>query len=82
MFAASSRKLFGLFIILSFLLACVLPGARPALPNSTQSTDHILVSLIDPLDGESYPISAGLSVRGEAISDGSISRMELWADGV
>ena len=76
-----SRKLFNLLILLLFLIACGLPNSRAAPITSPPLTDHILVSLTEPLDGEAYPISAGLSIRGEAISDGSIARMELWADG-
>ncbi len=80
-FAASSHKFPGLFILLLLLLACVLPSGSNNQSSPAQFTNRILVSLTDPLDGEAYPISAGLSVRGEAISDGSIARMELWADG-
>jgi len=79
--ATSSRKFLGLSILLSVLFACVLPGGRSVNITSTQTTDHIIVSLTDPLDGDAYPISGALSVRGEAISDDSITRMELWADG-
>ena len=80
-FATSSRRFLVLLIVLLILLACIVPGASTTNPPSNKVTNHILVSLTDPLDGEAYPISAGLSVRGEAISDGSIARMELWADG-
>jgi len=77
----SSRKLFLALSILSILLACAPPNPNPTLLTTEPYTNRILVSLTEPLDGEAYPISATLSVRGEAISDGSISRMELWADG-
>lgn len=81
MFVMPSRRFFGLFLLLLILLACIIPGTNPTDVSSPHFSDHILVSLTDPLNGESYPISAGLSVRGEALSDGAISRMELWADG-
>lgn len=72
----------GRLILLAFLvLACGLPNTNPPTSPSSQFTNRIIVSLTEPPDGESYPISAGLSVRAEAISDGSIPRMELWADG-
>lgn len=72
----------GRLILLAFLvLACGLPNTNPPTSPSSQFTNRIIVSLTEPPDGESYPISAGLSVRAEAISDGSIARMELWADG-
>lgn len=74
-------RLTRLLLLIFFILACGLPNTNPQTTSSPQPANHILVSLTDPLDGESYPISAGLSVRGEAISDGSIARMELWADG-
>lgn len=81
-FKASSQKVFRLLVLLLFLMSCVFPGIdTTSTPPSPQFTDHILVSLTEPENGESYPISAGLSVRAEAISDGSIARMELWADG-
>lgn len=74
-------KLIRLFLAVVFSAACGLPNtSQPAIP-SPKFTNRILVSLTEPPDGESYPISAGLSVRGEAISDGPIARMELWADG-
>ncbi|MCK6539797.1 MAG: LysM peptidoglycan-binding domain-containing protein [Anaerolineales bacterium] len=76
-----NHKLFSLLILLSLILGCGLPGPSAAPESSLEFTDHVLVSLTEPLDGEEYPVSAGLSVRAEAISDGSISRMELWADG-
>ena len=81
MLAMFNRKFLGFLILLLILLACVVPSAGPVISTSIKFTNHILVSLTDPLDGVAYPVSAGLSVRGEAISDGSISRMELWADG-
>jgi hypothetical protein len=70
-----------LLLLAVLLLACGLPNTTASSPSSPQFTDHIIVSLTEPPDGESYPISAGLSVRGQAISDGSIARMELWVDG-
>lgn len=74
-------RLIRLLLLPFLLLACGVPSVdeTPTLP--PRFTDHIIVSLTEPLDGEAYPISAGLSIRGEAISDGSIARMELWADG-
>lgn len=66
-----------LIVLLLFALACGLPNVKITPTSSPQFTNHILVSLTNPHDGESYPISAGLSVRGEAISDGSIARMEF-----
>ena len=80
-FRISDRRLFNLLILLVFLLACGFPNSTTAPVISPPFTDHIIVSLTEPLTGEAYPISAGLSIRGEAISDGSIARMELWADG-
>ena len=72
----------GKFLLLIFLImACGLPNTNLPATSSQQFTNRIIVSLTEPPDGESYPISAGLSVRGEAISDGSIARMELWVDG-
>lgn len=76
-----NHKLFSLLILLSFILGCGLPAPSAAPVTSPEFTDHVLVSLTEPLDGEAYPVSAGLSVRAEAVSDGSISRMELWTDG-
>lgn len=63
------------------IMACGLPGTNSPTTSSQQFTNRIIVSLTEPPDGETYPISAGLSVRGEAISDGSIARIELWVDG-
>ncbi|MBI5946358.1 MAG: hypothetical protein HY864_18510 [Chloroflexi bacterium] len=80
-FEPSNRKFLNLLILLTLLLACGLPGTNLAPTPSIQFSNHIIVSLTEPADGESFPISAGLSVRGEAISDGSIARMELWVDG-
>ena len=77
----SSRRVFNLLVLLAFLLACGFPSLGSAPISSPEFTNHILVSLTEPLDGEAYPVSAGLSIRGEAISDGSIARLELWADG-
>ena len=72
----------GRWILLIFLiLACGLPNTNAPTTSSQQFTNRIIASLTEPPDGESYPISAGLSIRGEAISDGSIARMELWTDG-
>lgn len=79
-----TRRLFQLFAAIMIIMACGYPNTTAPNPTdgvSPQFTNHILVSLTEPIDGESYPISAGLSVRGEVISDGSITRMELWADG-
>jgi LysM repeat protein len=67
--------------LLLFLMACGFPAINTVPAISPTFTNRIIVSLTEPHDGESYPISAGLSVRGEAISDGSIARMELWVDG-
>ncbi len=77
------RTLLSIFMLLILALACGFPSAPTSTSPLTSSpyADHILVSLTEPLDGDAYPISAGLSIRGEAISDGSIARMELWADG-
>lgn len=74
-------KILRLILLCNFLLACGLPNIFTPTAAPTRFPNRILVSLTAPLDGETYPISAGLSVRGEAISDGSIARMELWADG-
>ena len=72
----SRQKFIKLVLIAVLLTACGSPDSNaPTTTATTQATDRILVSLTEPLDGESYPISAGLSVRGEAISDGSIARM-------
>ncbi|WKZ49001.1 MAG: hypothetical protein QY306_06490 [Anaerolineales bacterium] len=76
-----TQRAFSLFILIAFLLACGLPKGTPSPASSVETAQNILVSLTDPLDGEAYPISAELSVRGEAISDHAIARMELWADG-
>lgn len=75
------ERLIRLLFIAVFMMACGLPDLGMPNTPSQQFAIHILVSLTEPLNGESYPVSAGLSVRGEAISDGSIARMELWADG-
>lgn len=75
------QSLIGFFHIIVFLMACGLPSFGAPVTHPQQFTNHILVSLTEPLDGESYPVSADLYVRGEVISDGSIARMELWADG-
>ena len=75
------HRLMRLISLVFLILACGLPNTNPPATFSQQFTNHILVSLTNPSDGEAYPISAGLSVRGEAISDGSIARMELWVDG-
>ena len=75
----SSLKLF--FLILS-IMACGLPGPGAVPAPAPEFTNHIIVSLTDPLNGEAYPISADLSIRAEAISDSSITHMELWADGI
>lgn len=69
-------------VILMFVIASC--GIKPAadVPSSGQKTkNRVIVSITDPLDNEAYPISAGLSIRGEAISDAGIERMELWVDG-
>lgn len=81
-FVLLRRKLFQLFILLLVVLACGLPKGSIAPTSSPEFSNNILISLTDPVDGEVYTISAGLSVRGEAISDGPITHMELWADGV
>jgi hypothetical protein len=70
-----------MFLLILILMACGLPNISTTPPDSPQFSNHIIVSLTEPLDGEAYPVSAGLSIRAEAISDGSIARMELWADG-
>ncbi len=77
----SHRRLVRPLILILFVLACALPSQLPWPGRSPQASSNILVSLDDPLDGESYPASAGLSVHAQAISDSPISRMELWADG-
>lgn len=78
----SSRVLFKLLALLLLLLACGVPNFNPAPAIAPSFTDHIIVSITEPLNGDAYPVSAGLSIRGEAVSNGSIARMELWADGV
>lgn len=80
----SFQKAVRLLFLLCFVVACGLLETTPSstISPSPQFTDQILVSLTEPQDGESYPVSAGISVRAEAISDGSISRLELWVDGV
>ena len=77
----SQRKLFGLLPLVLVLLACGISTFNSSSNPSPQFKQHIIVSLTDPVSGEAYPISAGLSVRAEAISDSSIARMELWVDG-
>src|SRR5512143_878370 len=51
----------------------------PALTKA--ATVPLTVSITGPDNGGAYPVSAGLQLRGEAISGAPISRMELWADG-
>ena len=80
-FLMPSHRLGKLLLLIFLIMACGLPSTNPPTTSSSQFTNRIIVSLTEPPDGESYPISAGLSVRGEAISDGSIARMELWVDG-
>lgn len=76
------RRLIKWILLISLLLACVLPTVNTPAVATPEFSNHIIVSLTDPQNGDAFPISAGLSIRGEAISDGSITRMELWADGV
>ena len=75
------HRLGRLLVLISLILACGLPNINAPTTSSQQFTNRIIVSLTGPPDGESYPVSAGLSVRGGAVSDGSIARMELWVDG-
>lgn len=70
-----------LLVFVLFVLACSLPSLNSPSRSSTQYTNHMLVSLTDPLDGDAFPVSAGLLMRSEIISDRSIARLELWADG-
>jgi phage tail protein X len=42
----------------------------------------LAVTITRPTTGGSYPISGGVSVRGQAISGTPITKLELWADGV
>lgn len=72
----------GLLVFILLVLACILPPLDQTPSSSSASfTNHMLVSLTDPKDGDAYPISAGLSLRSEVISDSSIARLEPWADG-
>ncbi len=77
----TSYRLVRFLLLIFLIMACGLPNITTPPAPSPQFTHRIIVSLTEPADGESYPISAGVSVRGEAISDGSIARMELWMDG-
>lgn len=68
-------------LVIFFLVSCGFPNFISPAPQSSRYSDHILVSLTEPQHGDTYPVSAAIAVRGEAISDGAIARMELWADG-
>ncbi|MBM3151971.1 MAG: LysM peptidoglycan-binding domain-containing protein, partial [Chloroflexi bacterium] len=68
-------------LLASILAACASPTASTPSPLALQPAGHILVSITEPATGEAYPVSAGLSIRAEAISDSPITHMELWADG-
>lgn len=80
-FGTPAQRLVKLFLLILLLLACGLPNVTTTSTPSPQFTNHIIVSLTEPHNGDAYPISAGMSVRGESIADGSITRMELWVDG-
>lgn len=75
------RRSFKLILLILFLLACGFPGPSATPAVAPEFSNHIIVSLTDPLNGDAYPVSAGLSIRAEAISDSPITHMELWADG-
>src|SRR3989304_6007725 len=78
----SGRRSIRLILLFLFLLACGLPNLDIGSAPSPQLPNHIIVSITDPVDGEAYPINAGLEIRAEAVSDNSITHMELWADGI
>jgi len=78
----SGRRSIRLILLFLFLLACGLPNLDIGSAPSPQLPNHIIVSITDPVDGEVYPINAGLEIRAEAVSDNSITHMELWADGI
>lgn len=81
-FGKINPKRTGLLVFILLVLACNLPPlSQPPSPSSASFTNHMLVSLTDPQDGDAFPISAGLSLRSEIISDSSIARLELWANG-
>lgn len=80
-FSKTSYRLARFLLLIFLIMACGLPYPGVPSASSSQFTNHIVVSLTEPPDGEAYPISAVLSIRGEAISDDSIARMELWVDG-
>lgn len=70
-------------IILSFMLtSCFIQPVQEPQSEVNTSRNQLIVSITSPIDNEAYPISAGLSIRGEALSDSGIDRMELWSDGL
>jgi len=81
-FGKFNRRSTKLILLFFFLLACGLPSIDTTPTASPEFSNHIIVSITDPVGGEAYPINASLSIRAEAISDSSITHMELWEDGI
>jgi hypothetical protein len=77
----SSSKLVIPIILFLTIISCATPNLNAQPTTSPQTTDSILTSLTEPLDGEAYPINAELSIRGEVISVSPVIHMELWVNG-
>jgi len=41
----------------------------------------ILASVSEPLNGDAFPVNGAIKVSANAVSDGAITRLELWVDG-
>lgn len=64
-------------LIALFLAACTTEGS----PFKENPQPKLLVSITDPLNNDAYPVNGAINIRANAVSDESISKLELWIDG-
>ncbi len=72
--------IFGFLLLLggSAILISRVPSVSDQLP---QNSSPVLVTILGPLSGKSYPVYAGLEIAAQALSVRPLRSLELWVDG-